>query len=176
MQTPFGLNPRESAVLILGALACYYDLRTRRLPNLLTLGSAVAALLYAVSTVGLGGAVASISGWAAGLALFLPLFALGGLGAGDVKLLAAFGAWLGPMAALWTALYASMAGGVMALVVALATGYLGQALRNVSFLVTFWRTVGVKPLPELTLQSARGPRLPYALAITAGAVAVLWLR
>jgi len=171
-----GLDTRQLAVLGIGALACGYDLRTRRLPNLLTLGGAAVALLYGVVTAGVGGAIAGISGWAVGLVLFLPLFALGGMGAGDVKLLAAVGAWLGPATAFWTALYAAIAGGVMAVIVGLATGYLGQALRNVSFLVSFWQTVGLKPLPELTLATGRGPRLPYALAITAGAVASMWLR
>ena len=175
MFTLHGLHPRESAVLAVVVLACWYDLRTRRLPNPLTLGGAAVALLHAAYITGAGGAVASISGWAVGLLLFLPFFALGGLGAGDVKLLAAVGAWLGPGPALWVALYAAMAGGVMAVVVGLATGYLGQALKNVSFLMTFWQTVGLKPAPELTLAGARGPRLPYALAIAAGTAAQLWL-
>ena len=170
-----GLNPRESAVLVLGVLACWYDLRTRRLPNPLTLGGAAVALLHAAYTAGVGGAVASISGWVVGLLLFLPFFALGGRGAGDVKLMAAVGAWLGPWAALWVALYTSLAGGVLALAVGLVTGYLGQALRNVSFLMTFWQTVGFKPAPDLTLAGATGPRLPYALAIAAGTAVHLWL-
>ena len=58
------------------------------------------------------------AGWATGLALFVPLYALGGMGAGDVKLLGAIGAWLGPMGAVWTGLYGAIAGGVLALAVA----------------------------------------------------------
>ena len=49
-------------------------------------------------------------------------------------------------------------------------------VRNVWGLLMFWRIAGVQPHPELTLATAAGPRLPYAFPITAGAVAVLWLR
>jgi prepilin peptidase CpaA len=109
------------------------------------------------------------------LVLFLPLFALGGMGAGDVKLLAAFGAWLGPMGALWTALWASLAGGVFALVVAAWRGYLADALRNVVVIVGVWRAAGPSQVPGLTLADAGGPRLAYAVPIGVGAVVALWL-
>ncbi len=98
------------------------------------------------------------------------------MGGGDVKLLAALGAWVGPGTALWIALYAAVAGGVFAIVVTLASGYLATMVRNVWGLLMFWRVAGVQPHPELTLATAAGPRLPYAFPITAGAVAVLWLR
>ena len=68
--------------------------------------------------------VASGMGWAVGIAIFFVPFALGGLGAGDVKLLGAIGAWLGPMNALWVGLYAGAAGGILAIFVALTNGYL----------------------------------------------------
>jgi len=132
--------------------------------------------VYSVATHGASGLWTSAGGWLAGAALFMPLFALGGMGAGDVKLLACFGAWLGPIGALWVALYAAVAGGVLALLVALATGYFGMAVLNLQLLFAHWRESGVKPLPALTLEGSRGPRLPYALPITAGAVAAMWLR
>jgi prepilin peptidase CpaA len=117
-----------------------------------------------------------VEGWALGLALFLPMFLLGGMGAGDVKLLACLGAWLGPQETFWMAIYAMIAGGVMAIGVALATGYTRQAVSNVWRLLKYWRVMGVRPLPELTLATARGPRLPYAIPIAAGAVAAIWMR
>lgn len=164
------------AVLTVALLACWFDLRIRHLPNALTLGGSAAAALHGLYVLGLAGLATSVLGWCVGLLLFLPLFALRGMGAGDVKLLACMGAWLGPRGAFWTALYASIGGGVMALAWALAAGYLGQALRNISFLLTFWQTVAVRPVTELTLSGSRGPRLPYALPIAAGALTVLWLR
>ena len=170
------MSLNEAVVLILGGLACVCDLRTRRIPNLLTFGGAALALAYSVWMSGFGGLLTSVGGWAVGCALFLPMFVLGGMGAGDVKLAACLGAWLGPMPAVFVALYSAIAGGVMALVVALATGYFKQAVGNVWLLLAHWRVVGVRPLPELTLETARGPRLPFALPILAGAMAAMWLK
>ena len=118
-----------------------------------------------------------MAGWAAGAALFMPFFLLGGMGGGDVKLLAAIGAWLGPREAIWLAIYASMAGGAVALIVALSHGYLKVALRNVWTLLTYWWLVGPKPMPGLTLdQKTQMPRLAYAIPIFMGTVATIWLR
>lgn len=163
-------------VLILGAMACWFDLRTRRIPNSLTFGGAAFALAYAFAVHGMRGLLVSSGGWLTGVAIFLPLFLLGGMGAGDIKLLACFGAWLGPRAALWIAIYAALVGGVLALAMALATGYLGQAGRNIMVLLAHWRSAGLKPVPGLTLEGSSGPRLPYAVPIAAGAVAAMWFR
>jgi len=171
-----GIRPHEMMALLLGGLACVFDLRERRIPNLLTFGGAAVALAYAAASQGWGGLLISVEGWAVGLALFLPMFLLGGMGAGDVKLLACLGAWIGPQEAFWMAIYAMVAGGVMAVVVALAAGYMRQAVSNVWMLLKYWRVMGVRPVPELTLSSARGPRLPYAIPIAAGAVAAILLQ
>lgn len=166
----------EWAVLGVSAGACLTDLRTRRIPNVLTFAAAGAALVFAGVTGGWAGLGLALAGWAVGCALFLPFFLLGGMGAGDVKLLAALGAWLGPSMAFWVAIYAGLAGGPLAVGVALASGYLKESLTNLWCLLMFWRVSGVRPMPELTLRTARSPRLPYALPIAAGAVAALWLR
>ena len=68
------------------------------------------------------------------------------------------------------------AGGVLAVAVSLYGGDLTRVLRSVWGLLMFWRVMGVQPHPELTLRNGKGPRLPYAFPITAGAVVVLWLR
>jgi len=156
-------------------LASVFDLRTRRIPNLLTFGGAALAILYSGAAHGLSGLAQAVEGWLAGLVIFLPLFALGGLGAGDVKLMACLGAWLGPALALWTALYGALAGGVAAIVVALATGYMRTAADNLYLLLVHFRVAGIRPHPELTLERGKGPRLPYALPIAAGAIAAMWL-
>jgi prepilin peptidase CpaA len=91
-----------------------------------------------------------------------------------VKLVAALGAWLGPGAALWLGAFAAMAGGVMALVLAAWRGYLGQALGNVWSLLMFWRIVGIRPHPAVTLETPGAPKLPYSLPILAGLIVVLW--
>ncbi len=104
------------------------------------------------------------------------MFALRGMGAGDVKLLAAVGAWLGPSQVAIVALAASLAGGVIAIVVALGHGYLKTAVRNVWMLLMHWRVMGVRPLQEVTLEGTRGPRLAYAFPISIGTLVTLWLK
>jgi len=165
---------RVIAALFGATLAMAWDVRTRRIPNWLTLGAAGVALGYALFSGGLSGLGFAVGGWLVGAALFFPLFALGGMGAGDVKLLAALGAWLGPVDAVWLAIFASIAGGAMAVVVSMYHGYLGQAGTNMWFMLTHWRAAGVQPIPGLTLSDARAPRLAYAIPIGIGLVCTLW--
>ena len=157
-------------------LACISDLRTRRIPNVLTFSSAACALLFHLMTGGWTAAAWSVGGYLLGAVLFFPMFALRGMGAGDVKLLAAVGAWLGPGQVAIVALATSVAGGVLGLVVAVGYGYLRTALSNLWMLLTHWRVAGVRPLPAVTLQGAKGPRLAYAVPIAIGTMVTLWLR
>jgi prepilin peptidase CpaA len=161
------------ASLVLSASVC--DLWSRRVPNALTLGAAAVAIAMHGVMGGWSGVLLAASGCAVGLVLFFPLFALGGMGAGDVKLLAAIGAWLGPTGALWTGLYGAIAGGIMALVVALARGYASTAVRNVGALLRSWSVLGVQPVEGLTLANEASVRLPYALPLAAGALVTLWM-
>jgi prepilin peptidase CpaA len=98
------------------------------------------------------------------------------MGGGDVKLLGALGAWLGPADALYVGLYGAIAGGIMAVAIGLARGYLRTAFSNLYFLAVSWRVGGVRPVPELTLETSRSPRLAYALPVLAGLAVTLWLR
>ena len=166
----------QLAALVIALAGCATDLWSRRIPNVLTFGAAAGAFGYFLVGDGLGGLGWSAAGWAVGLVMFLPLFALRGIGGGDVKLLAALGAWIGPGAAVWLALFAALAGGPLALVVAASHGYLRQAFSNLWGLLMFWRVAGVQPHPTLTLEGASAPRLPYAVPILAGLVVTLWLR
>ena len=151
-------------------LACIWELRTRRIPNVLTFSSAACALLFHLVTGGWPAAAWSLGGYVLGAVLFFPMFALRGMGAGDVKLLAAVGAWVGPGQVAVAALATSIAGGVLGLAVALGYGYLRTAFSNLWMLLTHWRVAGVRPLPAVTLQSATGPRLAYAGPIAIGTV------
>ena len=170
------LTLKSAVVVAVGLVACVTDLRSRRIPNVLTFGAAAAALTYSAIVGGWSGVGSAALGWLIGAVAFMIPFALGGLGAGDVKLLAAMGAWLGPLGAVWLALYTGIAGGVMALIVAFAAGYLGKALANVTLLLMHWRVFGLRPLHEVSLDGGDGPRLAYALPIFAGLVTTLWLQ
>lgn len=167
---------RMSAILTVAVIAAVCDVRTRRIPNVLTFGGAAVALLYALMTGGINGFGIAAAGWLAGAALFFPFFALGGMGAGDVKLLAALAAWFGPTDAVQLAMFAAMAGGVFGIAVALAHGYLRQALSNVWLMLTHWRVFGFQPIAGLTLRDTGAPRLAYAVPIMIGAVCTLWRR
>src|SRR5438128_1409522 len=128
--------------LVTGAVACLTDLRHRRIPNVLTFGSALLAIGYRAAVGGGHGFVQALGGWFTGVAFFVVPFALGGMGGGDVKLVAALGAWLGPADTVWLALYTGAAGGVLALGVAAVRGYLQQALQNIWLLLAHWRVSG----------------------------------
>jgi prepilin peptidase CpaA len=161
-------------LLVIGTVASLWDLRTGRIPNLLTLGAAVSAIAFHLTAGGPRDAAWSLAGWAVGCAVFLPVFLLGGMGAGDVKLLAAIGAWVGPIGAIPVAFFTAIAGGVMAIAVAFVHGYLRRALSNVWVLLCYWRVVGVRPVDDMTLAAGAGPRLAYALPITAGSLVAWW--
>lgn len=170
------MNLPDAAAVVIVLIACAYDVATSRIPNALTLAAAALALIVHGITPAGGGVMWAVAGLVAGMAIFFPLFALGAMGAGDVKLMAALGAWLGAKAIVFVALYGSIAGGVLALLVAVRRSYLRQALSNLRMLAWHWRAYGIKPLPALTLESAHSLRLPYAVAIAAGLAMTLWQR
>ena len=170
------MNFYQSVALAVALTAVASDVATRRIPNLLTFGAAFAAFAAHGYATGWTGAGLSLAGWLLGTTFFFPVFALGGMGAGDLKLLGALGAWLGPAAVAWVALYSGIAGGLMALFVAAFSGYLTTAMRNIWGLLTYWRIAGVRPAPELMLSSQQGPRLAYAVPVLAGVVVTLWIK
>jgi len=161
--------------VIVATVACATDLRSRRIPNLLTFTTAALGIAVGSWTGGAAGAMTSSAGWLAGLAIFFVPFALRGLGGGDIKLLAALGSWVGPTDVIWVALYAGIAGGILALGAAVANNYLRTALVNIRRLIAHWRVEGVTAMPELTLERSAAPKLAYALAILCGTVVMTWL-
>ena len=164
----------QAAVLVFAGTACVTDLRDGRIPNVLTFGAILLAIVVHAA-LPQGNGLAHVGfGLMVGLAVFFPFFALGGMGAGDVKLMAAIGAWLGPALALLTALHGAIAGGVLAIVVALSTGYMKTAVGNLWRMAMHWRMNGFEPVPELTLEQNRGPRLAYAVPIFVGLLVTLW--
>lgn len=164
----------EGFAVLTVVAACVSDVSTSRIPNALTFAAAALALVFHVAAPSGLGVTHALLGLAVGLAVFFPLFALGAMGAGDVKLMAAVGAWVGWNPVILVAVYGSVAGGALALVVAARSRYLKQAFTNIKALGTYWLVNGIKPLPELTLESKQSMRLPYAVAIAAGLAVTLW--
>jgi prepilin peptidase CpaA len=157
-------------------VASVVDLRSRRIPNALTFGATVVGLVVAAATGGLSGIGTGLAGWTVAMALWLPIYALGGMGAGDVKLMAAIGMWIGPAGALHAALYAAIAGGVLALTLAFTRGIVRETFQNVQLLILHWQVAGFSPHAQLTLATAKSPRLAYAVPVLIGTVAATWLR
>jgi prepilin peptidase CpaA len=170
------MSPHGAVPIAVALVACVFDLRSQRIPNALTFGAAAAALLVAAVGGGMPALGWSLAGWLLGLALFLPIYALGGMGAGDVKLLAAIGAWLGPMDVFYAALYTGIAGGFLALGVAVWRGCLRQTWRNVQLLVLHWHVAGLFAPSPLTLDTATSPKLAYALPTFIGTAVAIWVR
>lgn len=163
----------ELALLALVTAAAVHDLRTRRIPNRLLL----LALAMALPLQAAGGATALLSGLAGvacGVALFLPLYLLRGMAAGDVKLLAAVGAFAGPAATVQIAVLAWCVGGLMGLALVLVRGQLRAVLANLRALLAplLWRLAGLAPPPAMPPAPSVGG-LPYGLAIALATAAVV---
>jgi prepilin peptidase CpaA len=159
----------QIAVILLAGAACFTDLRWRRIPNLLVLSGFGLGAALNLARGGWSGLATSLVGAGLGLALFLPFFALEGMGAGDVKLLAALGSLLGPASLLGVALIAALAGGAMALAAALWRRKFIETVRGVGRLVSFWAAGGLRPSPELSLANPAALKIPYAVPLAAGA-------
>jgi len=153
----------QIAVLALGlGAAVFTDVRTRRIPNWLTGAIAGAAFGLAFG----GGPVTpmrALLGLVVGLVLMLPGHVIGATGAGDVKLMAAVGAVVGPDVIFRAFLYSAVAGGVLAVVVAVRRGRLGTTLKATTNLVT--QPVHAKRAIEA---SDRANRFAYGPAIAVG--------
>lgn len=173
------LDPRTGLLIALLLAAAVIDWRTLRVPNWLTAGGMLLGL--AVSTAKgatlAGGLGTGAGGLALAFVLLLPLYAMRILGAGDVKLMAMVGAFLGPLPTLSAVLFSFMAGGVLAVGFALWQGALGRMLTNVLFIASCllhpagagWRAAAPSALPSVG-------RLPFGLGICAGTIAFLLVR
>jgi prepilin peptidase CpaA len=154
-----------AAVAAAAGAAAVIDLRTGRIPNPLT--ALIAATGLGLAAFGLTGhsVTGALAGAAVGFALMLPGHLFGGTGAGDVKLVAALGTWLGPGGVLMAVLYGAIAGGVLAIAHAVNRGRLGTTLSRTARLVAASRAAK----HEID-GSAAASRFAYGPAIAAGAV------
>lgn len=166
--------PQIMLVLTAG-VACLYDVYSRKIPNFITFTSALLAVAYGGVVGEWTGLAAAVGGWALGIVLFLPFFLLRGMGAGDVKLLSALGAWTGPASLLSLTFYTAISGGIMALALVLWRRRLASTFRNLWLLLCHFRVAGLKPMAELSLENKGTLSLPYGVPIAAGAVLTLWL-
>ena len=171
------LDPRTGVLMALLVAAAWIDIKTNRIPNLLVFAGIVFAVLYN----GFYPAYLRENGWLVGLVgtgvgfiVFLPLYLLRAMGAGDVKLMAMVGAFLGPWPAVLAILWSSVAGGVLALGLLLWTGNVRRGFNNVISLMR--GNLLTAPIGHVDLQvsaAVSAGKLPYAVAIAAGTIAFL---
>jgi prepilin peptidase CpaA len=123
-------------VLVIGVVAAaVIDLRSRRIPNELTAGLTGIGIGLAASAHGNLSIGASLAGLALGLIFMMPGYVMGATGAGDVKLMGAVGALVGPSMVLTAFLCTSIAGGALALAVAARRGQMAQTIASTGKLI-----------------------------------------
>jgi prepilin peptidase CpaA len=167
----------ELPLISLITLAALADVRSHRIPNLLVGAALLAALITQVFLPEGAGWRNWLLGMLTGFALFLPLYLLRGMAAGDVKLMAAVGAFVGPVAAVQIALVTFLVGSVIALAIVLNKGMLRECWLNLRALMTqiLMRTAGM-PVRTTGMHGESVGRFPYAVAIAFGTLAVLVFR
>ncbi len=158
------------------AVATFTDLRSRRIPNWLVLpfllvGIAVSGWLHGWHGVG-----QSFAGLGLGLLIYGFLFWMGGMGAGDVKLCAAIGAWIGPDQLFLALIVTGLAGGVMVLCWAAFGGFFKELFKGTGDLVFAWTERGLQPDGEMSLSNPRKRKMPYAPAIAIGTLISFFAR
>jgi prepilin peptidase CpaA len=147
------------------------DVRFHRIPNWLTLPALLAAFLASPWMGATSGPLEAMAGATLGFALLVGPYALGGMGAGDVKALMVLGAWLGPVVALGAALWAVIAGGVFGLLMLALRGELvAYAQRWERMLVSLLTLRRVSYEPPAAESIAAGG-IPFAAAIAVGLAA-----
>ncbi len=157
------------AVFIIVMLtAAMYDVRTRRIPNRLTVGAMLAGLALGALS-GWGGIVAAVEGVGLALLISAPLLLLGGLGGGDAKLLMAAGAFLGPGRFLAALLPVALVGGGLALWTAFSTGQLFSVLQRTGGTLANLATLG-RAGSRREIGQGGALTVPYGVAIALGCI------
>jgi len=158
-------------VLIATALAAaYYDLRVRRIPNWINVSGAILGLGLNIYFESIEGALTATGGLLIALCIYVPLYALKGMGAGDVKLMAAIGAIVGPGNWLNIFIVTALLGGAAALALVLVRGKMGQTLLNLSVIVSHLAK-GKPPAGQdgtLSIHHKKSLKMPHGAIIASG--------
>lgn len=166
--------PIISLLLLLLTVAIVMDIYFKRIPNWLTLTMLIAGLSSQIMLSGVAGLATSLGGIAVGFGCLFPFYLKGGMGAGDVKLLAAIGSFLSFKLTLLAAGYTLISGGLMALAVMLVRGNVkALMMRYVGMVKVFAGTRKLIYFPPGEDEPGQ-LRFAYALAIATGTCVVLY--
>lgn len=164
-----------SVVLPATILACWIDYSARKVPNWLNGSLAILGLAAQAMFFGWSGVGASLGGMAVGLVVLIVPWAMHGMGAGDVKLMAAIGAWIGPMNCFIAFALGAIIGGVISVILITVGRKWGHAVANMGVIMT---KVSRADTAFSEFGSARGfgatsTLLPYGIPLSMGAWLVL---
>ena len=160
---------RYGVLVLMVTIAAIYDIQFRRIPNRLILTGLTLGLIIHITFNEFYGFKSWGYGMLTGFGLFLPLYALKAMGAGDVKLMAMAGSFLDAGSAIGVVLTTLVVGGVLSIVVALRNGVLRQAISNIhtQLTLTMFKKLSGGNAQLEQLPSSAG-NLPYAVAIAIG--------
>lgn len=186
------LTPVLVATIVLGLLcalllvAVWFDVKGHIIPNWLVLtGTGLGLFFNSALPEGYGfisvlpgalGFAKALAGLGLGLVILLPLYMLRAMGAGDVKLMAMVGAFLGPTAMIGTILVTFIVGGVLTLAVVLYRGTAVRLFQNLRTMLlgSFFKAT-LHEMPTLDPASESAGKLPYGIAIAAGTLIYIFL-
>jgi prepilin peptidase CpaA len=158
------------------SVACFTDLRRRIIPNWLVWPFWLAGLTASGWLNGWHGLGRSLEGMGLGLLVYGALFWIGSMGAGDVKLAAAIGAWVGPSQLFFALFVTAMAGGLMVLGWAIVGGFLPDLLKGAGNLVLGRKKGDAEGAEKLVLSNPKTRKMPYAPAIALGTLISFFAR
>lgn len=150
-------------------LAVCFDCGFRRIPNFLVASGMLVAVLMSLAFEHTKGLQSSVLGILLGFSLFFPFYLFKGMAAGDVKLMAMVGGFLGSAAVFWAAAFSLIAGSVLGVLILL---YKKQLFRLVQ---RYWAMANLRSYIPAGADDATRQRFPYAIAILLGTLtSILW--
>ena len=162
-------------LIIILIIAVLTDILKGKIPNWLTFPAILLGLIWISLLSGFVGFVYSFLGIIVGIGLFIPSYSLGGMGAGDVKLMGVVGAFLGPKNVIWACIFSCIIGGIYAIVVLYFSGMLKNYLKRYGLMLkTFFLTREFSYMPPLN--DEKTPKLRFGLAIAIGTIALIYWR
>lgn len=170
---PEPLPPGLYGVALTTALiAAYHDIRWRKIPNWLVLAGLAAGLIGNLWLRGLPGLALGLGGFVLASIIYFPLYLLKGIGAGDVKLMAALGMIVGPRQWVLLFLFAALLGMIAGLFLAKAKSRLLTTLKNTGLLVKELAALRTphEAHEQLQLHHPEALRMPHGVAVAAGTI------
>ena len=161
------------AILI---LASWIDLKTHRIPNYLTFTALIAGFLLQILLHGWNGITHSLGGVIVGFLIFIPFYIKGGMGAGDVKLMAVVGAFLGYQYTFLAVGLSLFAGSIMGIFLLVILGGIKAAMHRYFSMIKqllYLHSVDLRYIPPPPDEAA-AVKFPYATAICVGTIATMW--